>query len=211
MLKCRWLEIIVEPNRNIWWTFDNEIKFIITDFKNELFVSFSGSVPNLFEEGKGVDWQLIETLIEECIVTTQISFEVKEPSLQFCTFYPVPLVDESLDLDPTTTYYGYRGFSPDKRDWLYVYYFINSGELAYFSEVEGDNIIKHIRNLGQLRQAGVKAWPNVWEWYANEKAWLGRIKMALFWRSGSEIRWTGRRKPTNSFTNSAGLLLTLRR
>ena len=35
-------------------TFDNEIKFIITDFKNELFVSFSGSVPNLFEEGKGV-------------------------------------------------------------------------------------------------------------------------------------------------------------
>ena len=35
-------------------TFDNEIKFIITDFKNELFVSFVGSVPNLFEEGKGV-------------------------------------------------------------------------------------------------------------------------------------------------------------
>ena len=32
----------------------NEVKFIITDFKNELFVSFVGSVPNLFEEGKGV-------------------------------------------------------------------------------------------------------------------------------------------------------------
>ncbi len=31
-----------------------EINFIITDFKNELIVSFKGSVPNLFEEGKGV-------------------------------------------------------------------------------------------------------------------------------------------------------------
>ena len=32
---------------------DSEINFIITDFKNELIVSFNGSVPNLFEEGKG--------------------------------------------------------------------------------------------------------------------------------------------------------------
>ena len=32
----------------------NEVNFIITDFKNELLVSFKGSVPNLFEEGKGV-------------------------------------------------------------------------------------------------------------------------------------------------------------
>ena len=31
-----------------------EINFIITDFKNELVVNYSGSVPNLFEEGKGV-------------------------------------------------------------------------------------------------------------------------------------------------------------
>jgi len=35
-------------------TNDSEINFIITDFKNELIVSFKGSVPNLFEEGKGV-------------------------------------------------------------------------------------------------------------------------------------------------------------
>ena len=35
-------------------TNDNEINFIITDFKNELLVSFNGSVPNLFEENKGV-------------------------------------------------------------------------------------------------------------------------------------------------------------
>ena len=35
-------------------TNDSEINFIITDFKNDLVVSFKGSVPNLFEEGKGV-------------------------------------------------------------------------------------------------------------------------------------------------------------
>ncbi len=31
-----------------------EIKFIITDFKNEIRVSYNGAVPNLFLEGKGV-------------------------------------------------------------------------------------------------------------------------------------------------------------
>ena len=31
----------------------NEIKFILTDFKNEIIVSFSWTVPNLFLEGKG--------------------------------------------------------------------------------------------------------------------------------------------------------------
>ena len=31
-----------------------EINFIITDFKNEINVSYPGSVPNLFAEGKGV-------------------------------------------------------------------------------------------------------------------------------------------------------------
>ena len=35
-------------------TNDSEINFIITDFKNELVVSYKGSVPNLFEESKGV-------------------------------------------------------------------------------------------------------------------------------------------------------------
>ena len=32
----------------------NEIKFIITDFKNEINVTYNGAVPNLFEEEKGV-------------------------------------------------------------------------------------------------------------------------------------------------------------
>ena len=33
---------------------NQEIRFIITDFKNEIRVSFKGTVPNLFAEGKGV-------------------------------------------------------------------------------------------------------------------------------------------------------------
>ena len=33
---------------------NKEIKFIITDLKNEIAVSYSGTVPNLFFEGKGV-------------------------------------------------------------------------------------------------------------------------------------------------------------
>ena len=33
---------------------ENSINFIITDLKNEIFVSFGGSIPNLFSEGKGV-------------------------------------------------------------------------------------------------------------------------------------------------------------
>ena len=32
----------------------DKINFIITDFKSEINVSYSGVVPNLFEEGKGV-------------------------------------------------------------------------------------------------------------------------------------------------------------
>ena len=31
-----------------------KVKFIITDFKNEINVAFAGAVPNLFSEGKGV-------------------------------------------------------------------------------------------------------------------------------------------------------------
>ena len=33
---------------------EEEIKFIITDFNNELNISFSGTVPNLFSEEKGI-------------------------------------------------------------------------------------------------------------------------------------------------------------
>tara|TARA_B100001057_G_scaffold469133_1_gene529127 strand:- start:748 stop:1167 length:420 start_codon:yes stop_codon:yes gene_type:complete len=33
---------------------ENELNFIITDFKSEINVVYSGLIPNLFEEGKGV-------------------------------------------------------------------------------------------------------------------------------------------------------------
>ena len=33
---------------------DDEIKFIVTDLKNEIIVIYKGTVPNLFAEGKGV-------------------------------------------------------------------------------------------------------------------------------------------------------------
>ena len=33
---------------------ENEIKFIITDLENEIIVTYTGTVPNLFLEGKGV-------------------------------------------------------------------------------------------------------------------------------------------------------------
>ena len=31
-----------------------DIQFIVTDFENEILISYSGTVPNLFAEGKGV-------------------------------------------------------------------------------------------------------------------------------------------------------------
>ena len=33
---------------------DKVVKFIVTDFKNEINVIYSGVIPNLFAEGKGV-------------------------------------------------------------------------------------------------------------------------------------------------------------
>tara|TARA_B100001121_G_scaffold263383_1_gene244203 strand:- start:1199 stop:1618 length:420 start_codon:yes stop_codon:yes gene_type:complete len=33
---------------------EKEVKFIVTDFKNEINVIYSGVIPNLFSEGKGV-------------------------------------------------------------------------------------------------------------------------------------------------------------
>ena len=33
---------------------ENDLKFIVTDLKNEINVIYSGVIPNLFEEGKGV-------------------------------------------------------------------------------------------------------------------------------------------------------------
>ena len=50
----RKLELVEWLKKNSINVKSTEINFIITDFKNELIVNYSGSVPNLFEEGKGV-------------------------------------------------------------------------------------------------------------------------------------------------------------
>tara|TARA_Y100001958_G_C21155781_1_gene490850 strand:- start:233 stop:652 length:420 start_codon:yes stop_codon:yes gene_type:complete len=41
---------------------DKNLKFVVTDFKNEIIVTFSGAIPNLFEEGKGV---VVEGYLED--------------------------------------------------------------------------------------------------------------------------------------------------
>ena len=53
-LETKKIRVCGMVKKNSIKTNDSEINFIITDFKNELVVSFKGSVPNLFEEGKGV-------------------------------------------------------------------------------------------------------------------------------------------------------------
>ena len=40
----------------------DKINFIVTDFKNEINISYSGSVPNLFSENKGV---VVEGFLED--------------------------------------------------------------------------------------------------------------------------------------------------
>ena len=41
---------------------NTSIKFTITDLKNEILVSYEGSIPNLFSEGKGV---VVEGLLQD--------------------------------------------------------------------------------------------------------------------------------------------------
>ena len=46
--------ILKSLSNNILYFKNEEISFVVTDLKNELIVSYSGTVPNLFAEGKGV-------------------------------------------------------------------------------------------------------------------------------------------------------------
>ena len=64
------------------------VNFIITDFKNEINVSYSGSVPNLFEEGKGV--------VAEGFLKDQNFFIAKKILAKHDENYMPPEVAESL-------------------------------------------------------------------------------------------------------------------
>jgi cytochrome c-type biogenesis protein CcmE len=66
-----------------------KINFIITDFKNEINVSYSGSVPNLFAEGKGV--------VAEGFLKDRNYLEAKKILAKHDENYMPPEVKEALE------------------------------------------------------------------------------------------------------------------
>ena len=70
-------------------TNENEIKFIITDYKNEIIVSYNGAVPALFAEGKGV--------VAEGILQDKKFFLAKRILAKHDENYMPPKIKESLE------------------------------------------------------------------------------------------------------------------
>ena len=66
-----------------------EVNFIITDFKNEINVTFSGAVPNLFSEGKGV--------VAEGYLKDRSFFEASKILAKHDENYMPPEVKEALE------------------------------------------------------------------------------------------------------------------
>ena len=67
----------------------NEINFIITDFKNEINVSYSGVIPNLFSEGKGV--------VAEGYLKDKVFFEASKILAKHDENYMPPEVKAALE------------------------------------------------------------------------------------------------------------------
>tara|TARA_B100000945_G_C20174247_1_gene499240 strand:+ start:106 stop:531 length:426 start_codon:yes stop_codon:yes gene_type:complete len=67
----------------------NEINFIITDFKNEINVTYSGAIPNLFSEGKGV--------VAEGYLNDRSFFNAKKILAKHDENYMPPEVKEALE------------------------------------------------------------------------------------------------------------------
>ena len=67
----------------------DEISFVITDFKNEISVIYSGTVPNLFEEGKGA--------VVEGFLKDKSFFIAKKILAKHDENYMPPEVKESLE------------------------------------------------------------------------------------------------------------------
>ena len=70
---------------------NREIKFVVTDLKNEIIVSYRGTVPNLFLEGKGV--------IAEGQLKDKKFFIAKKILAKHDENYMPPEVKESLNKD----------------------------------------------------------------------------------------------------------------
>ena len=66
----------------------NEVSFIITDFKNEINVTYSGAVPNLFAEEKGV--------VAEGVLKDRTFFSASKILAKHDENYMPPEVKESL-------------------------------------------------------------------------------------------------------------------
>ena len=67
----------------------NEIRFVITDFKNEINVIYYGAVPNLFSEGKGV--------VAEGYLKDRSFFNAKKILAKHDENYMPPEVKEALE------------------------------------------------------------------------------------------------------------------
>ena len=67
----------------------DQINFIITDFKNDIEVSYSGIVPNLFEEEKGV--------VAEGFIQDRKYFIAKQILAKHDENYMPPEVKEAID------------------------------------------------------------------------------------------------------------------
>ena len=68
----------------------NQINFIITDFKTEIYVNFSGTVPNLFAEEKGV--------VAEGFLNDRNYFDATKILAKHDENYMPPEVKESLQV-----------------------------------------------------------------------------------------------------------------
>ena len=66
----------------------SELKFVITDFKNEINVSYTGAIPNLFEEGKGV--------VEEGVLNDRNFFSASKILAKHDENYMPPEVKQAL-------------------------------------------------------------------------------------------------------------------
>ena len=69
----------------------NEISFVITDFKNEINVTYSGAIPNLFSEGKGV--------VAEGYLNDDSFFNAKKILAKHDENYMPPEVKEALEVN----------------------------------------------------------------------------------------------------------------
>ena len=67
----------------------NKVNFIITDFKNEIKVTYSGLIPNLFSEGKGV--------VAEGYLKDKSFFEASKILAKHDENYMPPEVKEALE------------------------------------------------------------------------------------------------------------------